>query len=143
MLPKQYFKFRALFFFQAVIYLKMEATQNKLTGGRDHRRYFGELQDPGGTVSTQDCSEFNWCSSHSNPRDRRLGGDHSNLPSEIHLPGSWRRRWPVPMTQHLNCESSWSLCRNTPVTIFQKCSLSDLGQSRRKGNLTVRRILEF
>lgn len=54
MLPKQYFKFRALFFFQAVIYLKMEATQNELTGGRDHRRYFRELQDSGGTVSTQD-----------------------------------------------------------------------------------------
>lgn len=41
MLPKQYFKFRALFF-QAVIYLKMEATQKELSGGRDHQWYLRE-----------------------------------------------------------------------------------------------------
>lgn len=40
MLPKQYFKFRALFFFQAVIYLKMEATQNELTSGEGPPKVF-------------------------------------------------------------------------------------------------------
>lgn len=148
MLPKQYFKFRALFFFQAVIYLKMEATHNELTRGERPPKVFQSYKTQEKLSAPRirdasDCSEFNWCSSHSNPLDRRSGGDHSNLPSEIHLPGSWRRRWPVPVTQHLNCESSWSLCRNTPTTIFQKCNLSDLGQSCRKGNLTVQRILEF
>lgn len=43
MLLKQYFKFRALFFFQAVIYLKMEAAQNELTRGEGPPKVFRRI----------------------------------------------------------------------------------------------------
>lgn len=37
-------------------------------------------------------------------------------------------------------ESSLSPCLNTPIPIFPKFDLADLGQSWRKGNLTIQKV---